>query len=442
MLVMDGSTANRPGRTYGIFDYGIYVHGGQTKVLPYTMWMPLLDTEHAVRIPAPTPRELVVTSPRIRGLEVRIPANVVLQTAAGPLRWMSLTQIPVDRTPFPVPEGTKFYFTPQAHGAQVLRPDGTPSPRGVRMIIPNVAGLPAGLRIDLWSYETAHHGWYAYGQGTVTRDGRQILPDDGVEFFVVTCQHTLGADAFAPAQGTVVAGERVGDPVDPATGLFVYEKTDLVVPDVIPVVVSRQYRQLAGQHAAPVRAGDEQRLSAVSRRRQLELLVRRSGPGRRRPHPLHPDLVRYGLDGRDHGAHRDADAVLQVPADVGRQPRRLADRAAGRHDLPVRSLDTAVSDGDPGPVGQPADDRAHERDGTAGGAHQPNHDAERPLGRLQLQHRRQGGPGEGPRRADGELQLHRRPADERDRRGRRRDDYTYDASQRMSTITDARTSRS
>jgi Transposase domain (DUF772) len=52
--------------------------------------MPLLDTQHAVRIPVPTPREVVVTSPRIPGLEVRIPEHVVLQTAAGPLRWMSL----------------------------------------------------------------------------------------------------------------------------------------------------------------------------------------------------------------------------------------------------------------------------------------------------------------------------------------------------------------
>ena len=139
----------------------MYPQAGQTKVLPFTIWMPLLDTQHAVRIPVPTPRELVVTSPRIPGLEVRIPEQVVLQTTAGPLRWMSLTQIPVDRPPFPLPEGTKFFFTPQAHGAHVLKPDGTRSPKGVRMILPNVAGLPAGLRLDLWSYEMVHHGWHA-----------------------------------------------------------------------------------------------------------------------------------------------------------------------------------------------------------------------------------------------------------------------------------------
>src|SRR5438445_11323475 len=34
-----------------------------------------------------------------------------------------------------------------------------------------------------------------------------------------------------------------GDPVDLATGLFVYEKTDLVLPDVIPLTLTRTYRQ-------------------------------------------------------------------------------------------------------------------------------------------------------------------------------------------------------
>ena len=85
MLIMDGTTANRPRRTYGIFDYGVYPKAGQTKVLPFTIWMPLLDTEHATRIPVPTPHEVVVTTPRVPGLEVRIPEDVVLQTAAGPL---------------------------------------------------------------------------------------------------------------------------------------------------------------------------------------------------------------------------------------------------------------------------------------------------------------------------------------------------------------------
>jgi RHS repeat-associated protein len=241
MLVMDGSTANRPGRTYGIFDYGVYPQAGRTKVLPFTIWMPLLDTRHATGIPVPTPHEVIVTTPRVPGLEVRIPENVILQTSAGPLRWMSLTQIPVDRPPFPLPEGTTFFFTPQAHGADVVLPDGRPSPKGVRMIMPNVGRLASGLRLDFWSYEIGQHGWHVYGQGTVSADGGQIVPDPEVQFFRVKC--ALGLGGAANFIGRILAGLTGGDPVDLGTGLFTMDKTDLVLPDVVPIVVQRSYRQ-------------------------------------------------------------------------------------------------------------------------------------------------------------------------------------------------------
>ncbi len=49
---------------------------------------------------------------------MRIPAGVVMRAREGqPLRWVTLTQTPVDRPPFPLPEGTTFFFTPQTHGA-------------------------------------------------------------------------------------------------------------------------------------------------------------------------------------------------------------------------------------------------------------------------------------------------------------------------------------
>src|SRR5881296_3851258 len=86
ILIMDGSTANAPGKTYGTFDYGQRLVQGKTTVLPFTVWMPLIDTQHATEIPVPTLQEIVATTPRIPYLEIRIPADVVLQTTAGPLR--------------------------------------------------------------------------------------------------------------------------------------------------------------------------------------------------------------------------------------------------------------------------------------------------------------------------------------------------------------------
>ena len=64
VLVMDGSTANRPGRSYGIFEYYVDIEDGQTTVLPFTIWMPLLDTRNATVIPVPTVSPIVGTSPK------------------------------------------------------------------------------------------------------------------------------------------------------------------------------------------------------------------------------------------------------------------------------------------------------------------------------------------------------------------------------------------
>jgi RHS repeat-associated protein len=239
-LIMDGSTANQPGRTYGTFNYGVILEDRATTVLPFTIWMPLLDMQHATLLPAPTPHEIVAVTPRIPGLEVRVPAGVILQTDTGPLPMISLTQIPVDRPPYPLPPGTTFFFTPQGHGAQVLRDDGTPSPIGIRMILPNVDRLPPGTRVDLTHYNYYRGGWTTYGQGSVSDDGHQLVPDPGVEFKRLGCAYVLGPDQASAA--AIVAGLRAVDPIDLGTGLFTMEKVDLVLPDVIPIVIQRQYR--------------------------------------------------------------------------------------------------------------------------------------------------------------------------------------------------------
>src|SRR6266850_1894983 len=239
-LIMDGSTANQPGRTYGTFDYGVDIADKTTTVLPFTIWMPLLDMQHATPLPAPTPHEIVARSPRIPGLEVHVPAGVILQTDTGPLPSISLTHIPVDRPPYPLPPGTTFFFTPQGHGARVLRADGTPSPTGVRIILPNVDQLPPATRVELTHYSYYRGGWTVYGQGAVSADGHQIVPDPGVQFQRLGCAFTLGPDQSIWA--AIIAGLLGGDPVDLGTGVFTMEKVDLVLPDVIPIVIRRQYR--------------------------------------------------------------------------------------------------------------------------------------------------------------------------------------------------------
>jgi len=240
-MLINGHTASRPGKLYAMCENGVDVLTGITNVLPYTIWLPLIDTIHVTSIPSPTTKEVVVSSPLIPGLEMRIPAGVRLRTRSGELLTsMSLTAVPADRTPLPVPPGTQFFFTPQAHEAQIETVDGSKS-IGIRIIYPNVTGLPAGSPVTLFDYD-AMKGWYPYGEGTVTSDGKQVVPDPEVGLQKLNCTYHMtgpGAPAVAPPPCSCAVD---GDPVDLATGLFVYRQTDLVLPDTIPISLSRTYR--------------------------------------------------------------------------------------------------------------------------------------------------------------------------------------------------------
>ncbi|MGH2693920.1 MAG: RHS repeat-associated core domain-containing protein [Actinomycetota bacterium] len=237
VLEINGHTANRPGRTYGLFCVAIDVVEGETNVLSYTIWIPRQDDQHAVTIPSPTTTEVVVTNPRIRGLEVHIPAGTVIRDMHGePVTEISITPIPIDRPPFPLPVGVQppVYFTLQPGASTVEGP-------GISIVYPNTAGWKAGERVDFFSYEPMEKGWFVYGKGTVTPDGKQVVPDPGVTIDRLTC-------AFIGKLGDVPDWLRKlwdlvdGDPVSLSTGMFVESRTDMALPGPIPITFTRSYR--------------------------------------------------------------------------------------------------------------------------------------------------------------------------------------------------------
>ncbi len=255
-LTIQGHTASKPGKRYGTFDVLVDIAAGKTTVLPYTIWLPVLDEQNAVPLPVPTDREIGVTTPRVPGMEVRIPSDAVLRMPVGAhhsrgltrpeLTSMAITPIPADRTPFPLLAGVNdaLVFTLQLHGAKIEGPRGEKRP-GLRIIYPNYLNLPAGDRVEFWNYDPAGPGWYKYGYGTVTADRRQVIPDPGVELqnmYCIALMFRSFVAAVSPALGMLMSFFD-GDPVDLSTGLFVYRKTDLILPDVIPLELSRTYRQ-------------------------------------------------------------------------------------------------------------------------------------------------------------------------------------------------------
>ena len=236
VLTIDGRTANRNRRTYGLFRVGVDILEGKTTALEYTIWMTKLDSARAQNIPSPTTSRTVITNPRIPGLELILPAGTVIRDTEGKtVTQLSITPIPTNQPPFPLPAGVDVpvYFTIQPGGSQIIPPRA-------QLIYPNFIGSKPGTRIDFWNYDANEKGWYIYGRGTVTPDGRQIVPDPGVVLYEFSGA-MVGSPSLAPLFGPT-DGSEDGDPVDLGTGLLVVEKTDLTLADTMPINLTRTYR--------------------------------------------------------------------------------------------------------------------------------------------------------------------------------------------------------
>lgn len=261
VLEIDGSTANRGDSTYGFYEAQVDIQPGRTTALGWTIWMTKLDLSNRVAIPAKTTQQVVLRTPAIPGFEVHIPKGSTLKDEDGaPVTELSLTAVPVDRPPFPLP-GLEFsmYFTVQPGSTYV-------SGRGAWVVYPNLAGLAPGVRVPFWHYFPEGKGWQIYGHGRVTPDGRRIVPDDDTRIWSFTgggvystiAGPLLSASCVIPSAGGFAdAGQFVGqtdvpdpyattcdgDPEDLATGLFVHGETDLSLPGPMPIKLTRQYRQ-------------------------------------------------------------------------------------------------------------------------------------------------------------------------------------------------------
>ncbi len=243
-LMILGDSANSPARKYGIYKAGVNIQSGVTNVLPYVIWMTPLDTAHAVKIPSPTTEETVITSPLLPGLALHLPANTVITDRRGkPVTEITITPIPLDRPPFPLPRiPVPIYFTIQP-GAAYIKVMDTNGPRGARLFYPNALNYPPGTPYQFWNYDADQKGWFIYGQGRVSRDRLQIVPNPGVEIYELTGAMVSNPGNAPPDGPRPGNNDNGGDPVDLGTGLFVYEKTDLFLPDLIPLKLTRTYRQ-------------------------------------------------------------------------------------------------------------------------------------------------------------------------------------------------------
>jgi RHS repeat-associated protein len=251
VMIVDGSSVSSSATSYGIYRIGVNLKAGQTNSLNHTVWMTPLDTENVVNIPSPTTKDMVISTPKIPGLELHIPAGTIIHDVYGKVvTQIGITQIPTNQPPFPLKKGVQFpvYFTVQPAGATFSSAFADEAAnkahkvKGATIYYQNHYQGKPGDRFEYWNYDPAQKGWYVYGHGRVSADSKMIVPEAGTQIFSFDGA-MVSLPGNAPPNGPKTHNPSDGDPVDLQTGLFVYTKTDLAVQDVIPLTLTRTYRQ-------------------------------------------------------------------------------------------------------------------------------------------------------------------------------------------------------
>ncbi|HEX5685597.1 MAG TPA: RHS repeat-associated core domain-containing protein [Ideonella sp.] len=266
VLEIDGRSANTAQASYGVFHYQVQVQAGRVNALPFVVWMPKLDMKHAINIESPLRAEKVLTHPRMPGVQVVLPAGSVIRDADGKIvTRVSLTPIPVDQAPFPMPyAGVPVYYTLQPGGAVIQGVDGKPRAATVRY--PNYTRFGPGEQMRLFDYDPHAKGWYVYSDVQVSADGKSLASKQPLQVYQFAL-HSVSSGGTKPdpdqdpkrcdgGNGDDGAGEGGwdknassaagadacgGDPVSLTTGRFTHMERDMMLPDVIPVDILRSY---------------------------------------------------------------------------------------------------------------------------------------------------------------------------------------------------------
>lgn len=244
VLLIDGSKLRKGAARYGMFEAAVEVQPTQRTDLPFTIWMQKLDLARAIHLPKVLTRPFVAHTNAIPGLALVIPKGAkVIDRQGHQVRTLTITRIPVRRPPHPLPAGVRVpvYYSIQPALSRVVK-DGKPAK--ARIIYPNYTYQRRGTTMDFWRYAAAD-GWQIYGSGKVTKN-RLVVPDKGVGISRLSGAMISNGNRN-PVNGQTPGGDKDGDPVDLSTGLFGYQQSDLVVPDVLPIALTRVHNSGDGR---------------------------------------------------------------------------------------------------------------------------------------------------------------------------------------------------
>ena len=141
----------------------------------------------------------MISNPAMPGLEIVLPAGTVVRDVDGKIvTEVSLTPIPVDQPPYPMPyAGVPLHYTLQPGGAVIQGVDG--KPRGAIVHYPNYTSFGPGTPMSLFDYDPKGRGWYVYSAAKVSTNGTGITSDrDFLIYQFGTTSYSGGGPAPGP----------------------------------------------------------------------------------------------------------------------------------------------------------------------------------------------------------------------------------------------------
>jgi len=220
----------------------VTITANQANILSYPVYLHEVSLNYFPLVPG---QATVIEPPDIPDFTMLVPAGTtIMGWDSQPNTKISITPVPVDRIPV-IPPPANLHVK-QTYMFNFGKPGGGYPSRPIPVLAPNdLGGLP-GQRADFWYFDESptadpnSNQWKKYGEGTVSADGRQIIPDPGVGqpkfccgIFFVVMQQLAALFGFDEQNG--------GDPVLLQTGMLNVQQTDLVLPGRIPLVIRRAY---------------------------------------------------------------------------------------------------------------------------------------------------------------------------------------------------------
>jgi RHS repeat-associated protein len=234
LVQYDPSTVTSPPGTYSGVTLSYSLTSGQVTTPGIIVHLPRVNNAETFSIQQNASVDQTFTSSSIPGVTITVYAGTTFTLANGTQPnpfLLSVVEIPIDRLPDAMPPDP----TQDPVFAMSIEPFNSSSSQPIAVTYPNRSKMPPGTSMPLTSLNPTLGMMVNYGTATVSANGAQIIPDldsahTGHRFGISHFDWHLpepGPNPRNPCSGSDCS--KGGDPVDLASGLLSFTKTDMVL---------------------------------------------------------------------------------------------------------------------------------------------------------------------------------------------------------------------